>query len=226
MPPATATAAAPAKGVKKSAPAAAAGAAATPAAQAAAEQTKNKNRVSMDEDEIRAAVEGYLAVREERGTPDQEALTAKSGNGRNAGRPIGVTTGLPILGAWCFVFQQNEKAPNRAFRNGDRPGDGKMTDEQISAWMHDEFPGRESPAFDHPQGCRRDYNSGKFTKEFKPKTPSQRYGPDAQPMPAGASRAKKNEGAPAAAPAAATPAGSAPAAAKKAAGKKPVTATA
>jgi hypothetical protein len=217
MPPATATApAAPAAKpavVKKSAPAAAPAkpaatkpAAATAPAAAGAEKPKKappKSPASATEDEINAAVLGELNPRSTKGTADQEGLTKKTESGRNSGRPLGVTTGFPILLAWCWIFQQNDKAPDNPVKLRDgKPvvGTGKMTDEQISAWMKSEFPGRDTPAFDHPQGCRRDYNNGKFTKLQKPKIESQRYGPDAAVIGPRAGRAGKNEGTPAPAP--------------------------
>ncbi len=57
--------------------------------------------------------------------------------GRLNGHPIGVTTGLPILLAWCYIFQKNEKNAT----------DEKLTDEEISDWMKEEFPGRRTPDF-------------------------------------------------------------------------------
>lgn len=121
------------------------------------------DRNSMSDEERAAAVRGELQIRSTKGDKKQDALGATDESGRPAGRPLGVTTGLPILGAWCYVFQENEKRSK------------KWTDAQISEWMKKEFPGRNTPAFDHPHTCRRDYNLGKFTRGATPKTQSKRY---------------------------------------------------
>lgn len=151
-----------------------------------------KARIGMDEQEIENAVAGILEVRAEAGSEDQESLTTRDEKNRPKGRPLGVTTGLPILGAWCYIFQENEKAPERPNRTG-RPGDGKMTDKQISDWMNNEFPGRNTPAFNHPAGCRLDYNRGRFTKSITPKLTSQRYDEAAEVIPPGTRGGRKAE---------------------------------
>jgi hypothetical protein len=138
----------------------------------AAEPAEPKVRVSASEEEIAAAVAGNLEPRETVGDKRQESLTAVSENGRAKGRPLGVTTGLPIMLCWCYVYQQNEKAA---------PKD-KLSDEDISAFMKSEFPGREVGVFEvgGVQYCRRLYNSGRFTKGTQPKTQSHRYNAEGQ----------------------------------------------
>lgn len=89
-----------------------------------------------------------------------KAIAAESG-----GRPVGKTTGLGIQDAWVHVFEQNSKA-----KKADR-----MTDDQISAWMHNEFPGRESKVFDRVQSVRTKYNKGGLTRGVVPSIQSVPY---------------------------------------------------
>lgn len=159
-----ATAKAPAKGPAK-APAA-------PKAQAAAKAEKKPKAEKLDKgsyaEELADAIAGRLKPREQKGSKNQESLTAETESGRPKGRPLGVTTGLPILLGWCYIFQQNEKAPKEQ----------RLTDEEISNWMKKEYPGRDTPAFDHPARARREYNEGKFTRGTAPVKPSRPYDKD------------------------------------------------
>jgi hypothetical protein len=175
---------------------------AAPAAPAA----PPKARVALTEDELQALVNGELQPRDNKGTADQESLGTTDEKGRPKGRPIGVTTGLPITAAWSYIFQVNEK----------QPVNEKWTDEQISGWMKEEFPGRATPAFDHPAGCRADYNAGKFSKGVAPTLQSNQYSADGQIV---APRQRGVKAAPAEESAAPAPA---PVAAKPKAATKPV----
>lgn len=193
-----------------------------PAAPAAAEQAPatpapKKDRVSLSDEEIQDAVNGVLNPREVVGDTKQEGLTKVDDRGRPAGRPIGVNTGLPILGAWCLAFQENEKLPAA---NPNAPtedesiiaGLGQKPDTAVTAFMKGEFPGRNTPAFDHPQGCRNDFMAGKFTKNMKPKFVSNRYDEAGNIVPPGRRTAQADApaepepAAPASAPAPAAPA--------------------
>jgi hypothetical protein len=189
------------------------------AAEPAPAPAPKKDRVSLSEEEIQQAIEGVLNPRDVQGTADQEGLTKLDERGRPAGRPIGINTGLPILGAWALAFQENEKLPAQ---NPQAPteeesliaGLGHAPDSAITAFMKAEFPGRQTPAFDHPQGCRNDFNNGKFTKGMKPKWTSNRYDDNGTVVPPG--RRGTDAGAapaepPAPAPAAPAPAPAAPA---------------
>lgn len=121
----------------------------------AAKEPKPKNvGTAASSEELADAIGGRLKPRELKGSKNQDSLTAATESGRPKGRPLGVTTGLPILLAWCYIFQTNEKAPK----------DQKYTDEEITKWMTKEFPGRSTPAFNHPGRARREYNEGKFTR--------------------------------------------------------------
>lgn len=200
---ATAVAKAPAKPVAKK-PVSVAAPAKKPAAPAAAPapapapepvepKAPKRSPVSATDEEVQAAVAGTLEPRE---TPTEEQITAASG------RPIGKTTGLPIALGWCLMFQENEK----------REAAEKWTDDQISAWMKEEYPGRETKAFDQPGGCRLLYNSGRFTKGLAPTVKSVRYDENGAPIVRGSK----------AAPAAEEPAAAAPAPVAKPVAKKVV----
>lgn len=193
-------------------PATAPPAAAAPV-EAAPEETKApKARIGLSQDEVDQIVAGNVPSREVVGTADQESLGMTDAEGRPKGRPIGVTTGLPICAAWCAMFIWNEQRSGGA-------DDPKWTDEQISNWMKSEFPGRNTPAFDHPAGCRKDYNAGRFTKGVAPQVQSSQYDASGNVV-VGRTRGAKVEEAPAeVAPAPAAP--PAPKAAPKAAPAKP-----
>jgi hypothetical protein len=137
----------------------------TPKAAASAPAAEPKERMSATDEEVAAAVAGTLAPRKSKGSTDQDSLTSRSENDRPTGRPLGISTGLPIMMAMAYVLQQNEKAPQNK----------KLTDEQIKEWFQSEFPGRDSKVHDNIQYCRRLYNAGRFTKGTPPKTPSNRF---------------------------------------------------
>lgn len=120
---------------------------------------------SATEAEFAAAVEGTLKPRPEGGKRSQDSLTAKGEDDKPSGRPLGVTTGLPIRMYWCLLFQQNEKAPKAK----------KMTNEQIAAAMKKEYPGRDSAVFDSVAYVRRQFNQGILTRGMKPKYESHAY---------------------------------------------------
>lgn len=186
--PAPRAAAVPAKKPATPAPAPKPVAAAAPAPAPAPEpKAPKRSPISATDEEIKAAQEGTLEPRE---TPTAEALAATEN-----GRPIGVTTGLPIAMGWCFMFQNNENLPTNE----------KWTDEMISQWMHSEYPGRETKAFDQVGNCRVLYNGGRFTKSIPPKVKSQRYDENGAPIARGpkvAAEAAPEAVAPAPAPAA------------------------
>jgi len=82
----------------------------------------------------------------------KKAKTIKRAEGKN---------GLGVIQTWIKLFQDNAKA--------------KLTDEQISAQIKKNFPGRESAIFDHPGTVRTRYNVGLLTKGKVPATLSVRY---------------------------------------------------
>jgi hypothetical protein len=113
--------------------------------------------------ELIAAVDGNLKARKTKGTLDQPALRTIGKNNMPVGRPLGITTGLPVFMAICFVLQENER---RAI---------KRTDQQITEWLAKEFPGRNSNYFESAQMMRTNYNSGRYTREIVPSLQSHRY---------------------------------------------------
>lgn len=80
---------------------------------------------------------------------------------------VGKTLALGVMATWAVLFADNEK------RNGP-----KRTDEQITAFLNKEFPGRNSAVFGRVQSVRSAYNRGILTKGEIPKTPSVRWGKD------------------------------------------------
>lgn len=140
------------------------------------------------EEELQMAVEGTLKPRKLLGTADQASLLAKASNGRPVGRPKGLTTGLTIQMVWQYLFQQNEKAPEKPASLDATgiaiAGTGKMTEDQITAYMKREFPGRENNTFNSPSMARRLQNQGQATRGIKPKIQSQAWGADCKPLPA------------------------------------------
>lgn len=133
-----------------------------------------KERLSASEEELQAAIDGTLTPRDRKGDAAQESLGGTGENGKPKGRPIGVTTGLPILLAWCYIFQYNETL-KEAFDANPKKNPAPWTDEQIAAWMKEEFPGRATAAFDNVNGCRNSYNKGNYTRMHEPKIQSKRY---------------------------------------------------
>ena len=71
-------------------------------------------------------------------------------------RPIGKTMGLGVEQTWVVVFRKNALASQRR----------KKTDEQITAFMKAEFPGRNSAVFDRVSSVRNKYNRGDLTGRF------------------------------------------------------------
>ena len=120
---------------------------------------------SATEEEFQAAVNGTLKPRSEAGSRNQEALKAKSDDGKPSGRPLGITTGLPIRMYWILLAQRNEAAPKNK----------KMTDEQIADALRKEYPGRDSAVFDAVQYVRRQFNAGVLTRGMKPKWTCYKY---------------------------------------------------
>lgn len=92
-------------------------------------------------------------------------------NERCGGRVRGVTTGLGVEAAWCYLFERNAKAPVA----------DRMTDAQISAFLKKEFPGKKgrenkpTSVFeaDAVQATRSKFNRGAFGEGYKPEKPSQ-----------------------------------------------------
>jgi hypothetical protein len=193
----------------KTAAAPVAAAPAQAAAAAVAEAPKEpRQTITLNEDEIQQLFSGNLKPRATKGDPDQAALTDKDEKGRPKGRPVGVLTGFGILGSWCYAFQENAKLPNQV--TGPAKGVlGRKPDSAITAFMEADFPGRETPAFKHPQGCRNDYNNGVFTKNQKPPTMSVPYNEKGEQIEPTARGRKEAEAATAAA-APAAPAAAAP----------------
>ena len=89
----------------------------------------------------------------------------KASKPKGPGRPVGKTTGVGVQGAWVWVFDANAKASKAK----------RMTDPQISKFMHKEFPKRASAVFDRVQGVRTKYNKGGLTGGIVPKRQSQRF---------------------------------------------------
>lgn len=80
----------------------------------------------------------------------------------------GKTLGLGASETWVYLFERNETLPKAK----------KLTDEQISKFMHSEFPGRKSKIFDQVQLVRRAYyNKGRCVGQGgkPPKLISQAY---------------------------------------------------
>ncbi|WP_432799650.1 hypothetical protein [Poriferisphaera sp. WC338] len=100
----------------------------------------------------------------------RKAATKKRtcGPGGVAGRPKGKTTGLGIQAYWALLFKQNASAAKK----------NRMTDAEISAAMHKEFPGRESLVFDRVSSVRNKYNNGGLTGGIIPAKESFSYDED------------------------------------------------
>lgn len=87
---------------------------------------------------------------------------------KSEGRPVGKTSGVGVQETWIGVFAKNETC-----KKADR-----LTDEQISAYMHSEFPSKDSKVFDQVQAVRNKYNKGGFKKVGTPSKQSNRYDAD------------------------------------------------
>lgn len=77
---------------------------------------------------------------------------------------VGITLKLSVPETWVHVFVDNAKT--------------HKTDEEISKFMHTEFPDLKNKAFDNVHGCRTHYNNGGYTKGVKPAVKSVRYATD------------------------------------------------
>lgn len=108
-----------------------------------------------------------------KGTKGGTAAKKTTGVRGPTGRPQGKTTGLGVQAAWVHIFEQNEKVAKAK----------RLTDDGISAFMHKEFPGRQSKVFDGVQSVRTKYNKGGLTGGEVPKTQSIRYGDDGSASP-------------------------------------------
>lgn len=74
---------------------------------------------------------------------------------------VGITLGLSVPETWIHVFVDNAKS--------------HKADEELSKFMHAEFPDLKNKAFDTVHGCRIHYNNGGYTKGVKPAVKSVRY---------------------------------------------------
>ncbi len=92
--------------------------------------------------------------KERKQTEKQERTFAKSS---------GKTLGLGIVQTWASIFQKNATCAKSE----------RMTDDQISAFMHKEFPDRKAKDFDRVQRVRSWYNRGGAGEA--PKVPSVPY---------------------------------------------------
>lgn len=72
--------------------------------------------------------------------------------------------GLGVHATWALLFAENEKAA------------AKKTDEELTAAMQANFPGRTSAVFAAVGSARRKYNLGKFTKGVRPNPVSTKKG--------------------------------------------------
>lgn len=131
--------------------------------------------------ELAAAIEGTLKPRSEKGTSSQSTLKQIGKHKRPSGRPLGTSTGLPISLFWCYIFQQNEKAPKA----------NKLTDDKIRTLIKKEFPGRASNAFDAISTWRHKFNLGGFTRGSAPKLKSKRYDEAGNEFSAASARGRK-----------------------------------
>lgn len=124
-----------------------------------------KLNVNPTMDEVLAAVDGTLRPRAVKGGKRQEELTKMRGDGQPGGRPLGVTTGLPINMAFCYMLQQNERAPDHL----------KHTDDNLIEWLRAEFPRRPTIRFENVQSIRNWYQQGRLTRGIPPRVLSHRY---------------------------------------------------
>lgn len=103
-----------------------------------------------------------------------------------AANRVGVTLKKSVPETWVHVFKTNVK--------------NKWTDNQISEFMHKEFPDLKNKAFDQVKGCRNHYNNGGYTKGEKPAVRAVGYDAEGNVIGRGAKKAapatKKAESAP------------------------------
>ena len=133
--------------------------------EAVSRPIRNRGLTAMTEMELLAAVNGKLKPRTSKGDKDQDSLRQVAKNGMSAGRPLGVTTGLPVYMAICYIFQENER----------RRHEKKLTDAEITEWLKKEFPGRDTNYFARMQWNRCRYNTGILTRGMIPSIQSHRY---------------------------------------------------
>jgi hypothetical protein len=128
---------------------------------------------AMTREELQRALLGTLGPRDvSRRSPDAGKPTGyEDALGRKAGRPLGKTTGLPIFGAFCYVFQENQKPPGKCAIKGL----GRALDERISEWLVKEFPSRDSMYFEDVKPMRSMYNRGLLTRGLVPRVKSTRF---------------------------------------------------
>lgn len=88
--------------------------------------------------------------------------------GHSFKRAAGKTLGLGVAETWVHLFSQNEKVAKAK----------RMTDEQITAFLLKEFPGKESKVFSAVSTVRSRYNRGILSKGELPKAPSHAYDED------------------------------------------------
>lgn len=112
--------------------------------------------------------EAYMQKQQNKVNAMKKAAAAKAAN------RIGLTLKKSVIETWARVFQMNAK--------------NKWTDEQISEFMHKEFPDLKNKTFNQVNGCRSHYNNGWYTKGAKPAERSVRYDEDGNVL----SRVKKD----------------------------------
>jgi hypothetical protein len=120
-----------------------------------------------------AAVQGKLEPRTVKGTKAQHDLQKTGANEMPVGHPVGIETGLPVFMAICYALQQNERA-KRQQAKGNKEAK-VLTDDEISAWLKAEFPGREAKYWNEVQNLRSNFNNGYYTRGIKPHYKSHRY---------------------------------------------------
>lgn len=101
----------------------------------------------------------------------------KAAEAAKAARPIGLRLKKTVIETWAYVLANNDKT--------------KYTDEQISEFMHKEFPDLKNKTFDQVNACRSHYNCGWYTKGIKPEKRSIRYDKDGNPYKAPRKSAKQ-----------------------------------
>ena len=90
--------------------------------------------------------------------PKNKAAADKESSAAPKAPPVvGATSGVSVSETWIGVFEKNEQV-----EEGDR-----RTDEQISEFMKNEFPGTDPKAFDRMEIARGKYNRGGFHKKDK-----------------------------------------------------------
>ena len=80
----------------------------------------------------------------------------------------GANTGLGVNECWIALFLENEKR----YRRGGKPK--PRTNRQITEFMFQEFPHKDSAVYNEPCRAMRRYNSGKMYKGQKKPAPINR----------------------------------------------------